>query len=67
MTARRPSKPWRVTIRPGDIETAHTSKAKAFAHMRAELFVGNGSSAHVHCWEDGRWRLFETMRKEDMP
>jgi hypothetical protein len=70
VTARRPSKPWRVVLTGPDVtaQSDHTSENKAFAFVRASL--GPDSPAHtvrVECWEDGRWRWFETLTREDTP
>lgn len=69
MTARRPSKPWKVILTQNGVqlvEIDHTSEAKALEHVRAALQTG-ADTARVEYWEDGRWRWFETMKKEDMP
>lgn len=70
MSARRPSKPWRVVVTGPDVTATSpfTSEAKAFAFVR--VCLGGDSpadKARVEVWEDGRWRHFETMTKEDMP
>lgn len=70
MSARRPSKPWRVILTGPDVtaESAHTSETKAFAFIRASLGTDSpADTARVECWEDGRWRWFETLTREDMP
>lgn len=49
-------------------QSDHTSEAKAFAFVRASLGTGSpAESARVEYWEDGLWRWFETLRREDMP
>jgi hypothetical protein len=70
VTARRPSKPWRVILTGPDVhaESAFTSEDKAFTFVRAVLGEESpADTAKVMQWADGRWWHFETMHKEDMP
>jgi hypothetical protein len=70
VTARRPSKPWKVIVTGPDVtaESAFTSEAKAYAFVRASLGPGSpAGTARVEYWEDGLWRWFETLHTEDMP
>lgn len=67
MTARRPSKPWRVVITGPDVtaQSDHTSEAKAYGFVRVCLGGDTpADTARVEHWEDGRWRWFETMKAE---
>lgn len=68
MTARRPSKPWRVILDGADltVQSDHTSEAKAYTVVRDALGGGEFDTARVEYWEDGLWRWFETMKKEDL-
>jgi hypothetical protein len=69
VTARRPSKPWRVIVTGPDVtaESSHISEDGAYTFVRGALGAeGSAEQARVECWEDGRWRWFETIRKEDM-
>ncbi|MFD3520428.1 hypothetical protein [Streptomyces sp. NPDC058653] len=70
MTARKPRKPWRVTIIGPDIraESAHTSEAKAYELVRAALGGDSpATKARVEQWENGRWWHFETVDAGDVP
>jgi hypothetical protein len=65
----RPRKPWRVILTQNGIQLAeveHTSEAKAFEHVRMALRSG-ADTARVMQWEGGRWRLFETVTRDDIP
>lgn len=70
MTARRPSKPWRVILsgQTGEIsETPLTSEAKTYAFVRASLGPDSpADTAKVMQWEDGRWLWFDTLHPEDV-
>lgn len=69
MTA-RPSKPWRVILTGPDVtaESAFTSEAKAYTFARVALGGDSpAEQARIEYWEDGLWRWFETVTKEDMP
>ena len=69
MTARRPSKPWRVILSGPDVtaESAFTSEAKTYAFVRASLTPGSPAhTAKVMQWDDGRWWHFETLHPEDV-
>lgn len=70
MTARRPSKPWRVIVTGPDVTatSTHTSEDNAYMFLRGA--IGGDSpadKARVEVWEDGRWRHFETLHRKDMP
>jgi hypothetical protein len=47
-------------------EIDHTSEAKAFEHVRMALRSG-ADTARVMQWEGGRWRLFETVKADEIP
>lgn len=69
MTARRPSKPWRVTLTSADAtaETPFASAAKAYAFARGGLSPGSPAhTAKIMQWEDGRWWHYETLHREDV-
>lgn len=70
MTARRPSKPWRVTLPGADVtaKTLHTSQAKAYTHVRAAL-TGDSAAPHavVEHWQDGHWYLHAFVPREGTP
>ncbi len=68
-TAKRPSKPWRVTVTGPDVEATSpfTSEAKAYEFIRAALGEGSpAESAKVEQWVDGRWVHFETVTAEEI-
>lgn len=61
---------WRVTITGPDVNDTsnHTSEAKAYELVRAALGGDSpAESARVECWEDGRWRWFETVTADEVP
>ncbi|MFF3547030.1 hypothetical protein ACFYXD_34985 [Streptomyces platensis] len=65
----KPRKPWRVILTQGGIqlvEIEHTSKAKAYDHVRMGLRSG-ADTAQVMQWEGGRWWHFETVRSDELP
>ena len=66
---RRPRKPWRVTVAGPDVRAVsdHTSERAAYAFLNAAL-RGNSpaASADIHQWEDGRWRLYETLTPQEL-
>lgn len=69
MTARRPSKPWRVIVTGPDVtaESDHASKDKAYAFAWVCLGIDSpADTAKVMQWNGGRWWYFETLRKEDV-
>lgn len=69
MTARRPSKPWRVILTGPDVtaESAFTSENKAYTFVHASIGAGSpAEQARVEYWEDGRWRWYETVTKEEL-
>jgi hypothetical protein len=44
-----------------------TSESKAYSFIRATLVENSpATEARVEYWEDGLWRWFETMTKEDI-
>jgi hypothetical protein len=70
MTARRPSKPWRVTLTGPDVEakSAFTSEAKTYDFVRTSLGGDSpAEQARIEHWENGIWRWYETVTKEEMP
>jgi hypothetical protein len=70
VTDRRPSKPWKVVVTGPDVTatSSFTSENKAFEFVRVCLGADSpADQARVEYWEDGLWRWFETMKKEDMP
>lgn len=67
--ARRPRKPWRVTVTGPDVRTEsdHTSERAAYQFMHAALGGGSpATKASVHHWEDGRWQLYETLTPQEL-
>ena len=62
ISARRPSKPWRVSG-PNPLAEHYRSESAAYDAVR-EL-NGWGHAAVVEHWEDGKWRLYE--RVEPVP
>jgi hypothetical protein len=69
VTARRPSKPWRVVVTGPDVlaTSAFSGEAKAYSFARASLGPGSpADTARVEHWEDGLWRWFETLHPEDV-
>lgn len=69
MTARRPSKPWRVILTGSDVtaESAFTSEAKAYDFVRTALGGDSpAEQARIEYWETGTWRWYETVTKEEM-
>jgi hypothetical protein len=67
--ATKPREPWRVILTQNGVQLAevpHTSKAKAFAHVRAALRSG-ADTAKVMQWEGGRWWHFETVTADELP
>lgn len=69
MTARRPSKPWKVILTGPDVtaESAFTSETKAYDFVRASLGGDSPAvDARVEYWETGLWRWYETLHAEDI-
>lgn len=69
MTARRPSKPWKVILTGPDVtaESQHTSEAKTYTFIRAALGPGSpATKARVEHWEDGRWIWYDTVTAEEI-
>jgi hypothetical protein len=69
MTARKPSKPWRVIITGPDVKatSSFTSEAKTFEFVRTCLGGDSpADTARVEQWEGGRWWHFETMHAEEI-
>lgn len=68
MTARRPSKPWRVLLtRPGDsTRTDFRSSQAAYDHVREEKDKAEHGQTEVTAirvlqWQEGRWDLYERI------
>ncbi|MFD7922562.1 hypothetical protein ACFV3R_25460 [Streptomyces sp. NPDC059740] len=69
MTAKKPSKPWRVTVTGPDVQapSAFTSEAKVYAFLRTTLGGDSpATSAKVEQWEGGRWWHFETVTADEI-
>jgi len=69
VTAKRPSKPWRVTALCDDTDVTYsfTSEAKAYAFVRASLSESSPAyAAKVEQWEGGRWWHFETVTADEI-
>jgi hypothetical protein len=63
---RKPSKPWRVTLRTagGPVNTDHRSERAAYEQINGERDAIAASTSQttaisIRHWEDGRWRLYE--------
>ncbi|WP_055693349.1 hypothetical protein [Streptomyces prasinopilosus] len=69
MTAKKPSKPWRVTVTGPEVEasSSFTSEAKTYAFIRATLGGGSpADTAKIEQWEGGLWRWFETVTADEI-
>ncbi len=69
MTAKKPSKPWRVTVTGPEVEatSSFTSEAKTYAFIRASLSAGSpADTARIEQWEGGRWWHFETVTAREI-
>ncbi|MFC9891460.1 hypothetical protein [Streptomyces pilosus] len=69
MTAKKPSKPWRVTVTGLEVEakSSFTSEAKTYAFVRASLGEGSpADAARIEQWEGGRWWHFETVHADEI-
>ncbi|WP_157865066.1 hypothetical protein [Streptomyces prasinopilosus] len=69
MSARKPSKPWRVTITGPEVEatSSFTSEEKTYAFIRATLGGGGpADTAKIEQWEGGRWWHFETVTVDEI-
>ena len=62
MSARRPRKPWRVTLTGPDVEARSDQGSETAAYALVRAALGDDSpatGARVEHWEDGCWVLFE--------
>ncbi|MCX5000972.1 hypothetical protein [Streptomyces longwoodensis] len=69
MTAKKPSKPWRVTVTGPEVEatSSFTSEAKTFEFVRTTLGGDSpAETAKVEQWEGGLWRWFETVTADEI-
>ncbi|MFG3051850.1 hypothetical protein ACGFZP_12995 [Kitasatospora sp. NPDC048239] len=69
-TPKRKAKPWAVVLNApgGPLRTEHTSEAKAYEHVRAELAAARAGASRVtrirvEQWDRpaGRWQLFDLI------
>ena len=74
MTARRPSKPWRVLLtRPGDsTRTDFRSEKATYEHVieerrKAEEGITEVTAIRVLQWQEGRWDLYERITLDVTP
>lgn len=70
MGAKRPRRPWRVTLLGPDVcaESDHTTGQRACDFLRAALGPDSPATrARVMQWDDGRWQHYETVHAEDLP
>lgn len=58
MTDRKPSKPWRVHG-PDGASTDCRSQPKAYEAVNT--ITGDGGTAYVYQWENGRWGRYEAV------
>jgi hypothetical protein len=71
MPAKRPRRPWRVTLLGPDtaVESDHTSLKVTYDYLAASLRspAHPAVRARVLQWDDGRWQHYETVHAEDLP
>lgn len=65
MTSRKPSKPWRVKARAGDLDTKDFRGQNA-AYDYAHTLLNQGLRVRIQRWEAGFWGEYVSLDPEEI-